>query len=473
MWARLPELGPNERRILLTCARLELDPQEEALVPELVAEPLDWDAIVYFARFHSVAPLLNRHLKRLPDPEQVPAGPRGRLLALAHRAAYQNRFMARENKELAGELNAAGVPVIVPHGLALVELLYGDLGLRPLIDLLYMVPRDRLETAGSMVLGRGYSPVRFRPRHATYQWLCPQRWYVKVDDSKLIVSLKAEPIGSLPRRHSFTFDRVREHARTVSITGERVLVLSPVDLVLYLCLQADTHAPFNQAALETTDPADLLLAEWSNNRLVRFTDIHEAVRRHRGELDWDRLAARARSCGIADAAHASLLLTEHLLGPTVPAEALEGLSGARPPRLRRALLGAVAQPPAGLSPQRLVASGWERMGHHRRKEFFRFLGLIEVAFPGLRALEAEKRTRSAPRLLGIAALQAATTLSRSVGTFLKDAPRMQEGVPWPQPAGRSGRADADGQTGGAWGDRRTNRAPERPRRPTPRDLDRA
>jgi Uncharacterised nucleotidyltransferase len=439
--ASLSELGPGERRLLLACARVELDPGDEGEVADLLHEPLDWDALVSFARLHSVAPLLHRHLNRLADPDLVPAPARRLLLALAHRAEYQNRIFARENAELAAELDAAGVPVIVPKGLSLVELVYGDLGLRPLIDLLFMVPRGRLEEAGRVVVGRGFSAMRVRPPHAAYQWLCPSRWYLREDGLPLLVLLKAEVIDNPPRRHRFTSDVLWRDARPASVSGRTVFTLAPVDQVLYLCLQADGHGSFNRAALGSMDPAELLFAKWSNNRLVRFVDIHEVIRHHRRDLDWDRVVARARSCGIDDAAHASLVLADRLLGAAVPAEVLDALSGSPRPRVRKAMLGAVATPPGRSSPRGILASGWEGLDERRRKEVLRLVGLLEVAFPGLRALRAEHETGSAPKLLGIAALQAATTVTRSVGMFLRATRRGQDGPRWPTPTG-SGRSPA-------------------------------
>jgi Uncharacterised nucleotidyltransferase len=437
----LPELGPNERRLLLTCARVELDSGHATAVGELVREPLDWDAIVSFAHLHSVASLVHRHLRDHVD--RVPVQARRRLLALAHRTAYQNRIFARESADLAADLQAVGLPVIVPKGVNVVELVYGDLGLRPLIDLLFLLPLAGFQPAAEVMLRRGYSEVQIRPPHAAYQWACPKRYYLKEDGFPLLVLHKAEMIDLPPRRHRFTSDRLWPHARFASVTGQKVLTLAPIDQVLYLCLQADNHGYLNRAALGEMDPAHLLFAEWSNNRLVRFTDINETIRHHRHELDWDRLVARARSCGVEDAAHASLLLTDRLLGRSVQPGVLEALSPGHRPRLRRALLVAVAEPRAPRLAGGARAARWERLGQRRQKELFRLIGFLEVAFPGLRAMRAEHREWSSPKLLGMLVLQAANTVSRSVGAVLRA--WMQRGgttqrPAWPKAVG--GRAKA-------------------------------
>jgi hypothetical protein len=425
--AALTDLGPSERRLLLTCARVDLDPTHEAAVGELLREPLDWDAIVFLARVHSVAPLVHRHLDELGG-GLVPERTRGELLALAHRAAYQNRIFARENAALVADFDAADVPVIVPKGIPVAELVYGDLDLRPMIDLLFLVAPHRLAAGGGVMLSRGFTAMRVRPPHAAYQWLCPQRWFRREDASRMFVLLKAHLVDAPPRRHRFTPERLWAEARPAP-AGQGYHMLGAIDQVLYLCLQGDSHGHFNSAALGGIEPADLLFAEWSHNRLVRFVDIHETVRRQREELDWDALVARARSCGIEDAAHSSLLMTNALLGPTAPAEAIGGLSGRPPPRLRRALLGSVSRRP----PRGVVASGWERLDQRQQKELFRLIGLLEVAFPGLRALRAEDPSLSMPALLGRVVLQAATTVARSVWMFVQAAVGRRGAARSPEP----------------------------------------
>ncbi len=54
----LPQLGPDERELILNCARIELDGPLLHRVEEILWRPLAWDAVLYFAELHSVASLL-------------------------------------------------------------------------------------------------------------------------------------------------------------------------------------------------------------------------------------------------------------------------------------------------------------------------------------------------------------------------------------------------------------------------------
>jgi hypothetical protein len=167
---RLPGLGEAERRLILDCARVELETPVARRIAETLRGPLAWDAIVAHAELHGVAPLLHHHLgghlgRDLTGQGAGPAGPaaippwaRQRLLRLSHRAAYRNLGFAEALAGVLDRLAEAGVPAVVLKGLSLVELVYGSPSLRPLIDLNLLVPRDRVETAAALLADRGYVP---------------------------------------------------------------------------------------------------------------------------------------------------------------------------------------------------------------------------------------------------------------------------------------------------------------------------
>jgi Uncharacterised nucleotidyltransferase len=417
---RVPTLGQDERRLLLRCARIELGTEREAEVTELLRAPLDWDAILFFARLHSVGSLLHRHVKRLGDPALVPDRARRGLLALYQRADYRNRMFARENTRLVEAMGTAGIPVIVQKGLPLAELVYGSLALRPLIDLIFMVPRGELMATGELLVSQGYSARPVPLRKAVYDWCCPQAWFLKNDRFKLRVLVKGEIINWAPR-HRFAPDKVWARAQPAEVAGARVLLLSPVDLVLYLCVTADSHGFFNQVALGEIDPAALVFDVWSHNRLVRFTDIHEVFVHHRGTLDWDAVANTARAYRIEAAARTSLLLTEQLFGQTLPDGVIDGLSPARGTPPRRALLTVATQRRPRRSLSGLAARAWAGVGLNRQRDMLWLTGLAELVFPSPGWLRATHGSPSRSRLIGLAGLQASRTLLHSTRAVVEAA----------------------------------------------------
>lgn len=350
----VPGLGPQETRLLLDCGRLEQSDERRAETERLMREPLAWDPILFHARLHSVAPLLYRHLSRIDRWDLLPDRVRSDLLRLYHRTAYQNRIFTGENRRLLDAFDAAGVPVLIQKGLPLVERVYGSLALRPLIDLVFLVPEGSTRTARDVLTGAGYRRQPVPPVEAAYRWCCPQLWCVADREMRIAVLLQSDLVN-WPRLHRFDPASLWWRASPAVVGGRRVHMLCPIDQVLYLCLQADNHGHFNRVAVDATDPVGLVLTEWTNNRLIRFTDLHAVIRHHAGDIDWRALIERARTGAIEDAVYTSLSLTNALLGPVVEPMVLDRLRVDRPRRLRGWIFRAIAPDVAVAGPRSMPA----------------------------------------------------------------------------------------------------------------------
>ncbi len=420
MRAKLSPLGDAERALLLACSRLRLGADHAAEASALLGRRLDWDQVVFYARLHSVAPLLRAHLKRLDGDGRVPPQAWEGLLRLSHRTAYQNRLYARENAALLESFEAAGIRTLIPKGLSLVERVYGDLGLRPLIDLMFMVPIDQLKDAEAVMEARGYAWKVPRPTQGFFRWSCPFALYRVRGEMHYSVLVLGNLI-TWPRLHWLDPVGVWRRARPAGVSGRTTLELSPEDLVLYLCVQADNHGFFNRCVPDRVDPVDLLFAEWSNNRLVRFVDLHEAIRHHSSVLDWGTMTTLAKESGLDGAAYASLRLTERLLGTGLDSFALETLKpeGSRH-RLRGMVTAALlaSSEDSGRATLRGRVGRWWKRRRPRTQLFLgRLLGWIEVSFPGLEAVGREYGMRGHTARLALYLLHAIRSVLRSVRSF--------------------------------------------------------
>jgi hypothetical protein len=413
MTTPLPPLGSAERRLLVHCARLDVDAERAAETAALMRQPLQWDAVLLHAWLHSVATLVRRHLKHAGIDTHVPPVAKQRLLQLAHATEFRNRLFRQEHMRLADALARAGIPIIVPKGLSLVELVYGGLALRPLIDLIYLVPADAVQAAAHALRVLGYAQQPLRPIDGAYRWCCPQLLFETVRPMRVQVLLQWDLVN-WPRLHRFLPEQLWRRAQPATLAGQPTLLLSPPDQVLYLCLQADNHGYFNRAALDSVAPADLLFATWSNNRLIRFTDIYEVARHCAPAIDWPALVERAQACGIAEAVATSLRLTTELLGPIAPGAAVAALGPPAPRRMRRTVFEALVAPRSTML-NRLVASVWERLSGYGQIRAARLMGLLEVMFPDGRTPRQRYGAQS-PLAMGAARVQhAAVALARSLG----------------------------------------------------------
>ena len=378
----VPSLGPRERQFLLSCGRLTLDAATRARAEQLLAEPLAWDAVLFHARLHSVASMLYHHIDAMGKWELVPEPSRLDLRRLYHRAGYQNHVFARENALLLRTFAEHGVPVIVQKGISLVERIYRKPALRPLIDLVFLTQQASTREAVAALRQLGYEERRLTPREMLYRWCCPQLYFVAERELTVAVLLQNDLVN-WPRIHRFSSALLWGRAERTTLGGQTSLVLSPVDQLLYLCLQADNHGSFNRVALQTADSQDLLFTEWTNNRQIRFTDIFEVATRYRADIDWDLLVERAREGEIEEAVFTSLTLTNRLLGPVAEPDILGRLLVERRSRLRRWLYQAITYNGSGAQGKvrNAVRQLWLDLPPRSQLHVGRVIGLIEFCFP--------------------------------------------------------------------------------------------
>ncbi|MEK6276717.1 MAG: nucleotidyltransferase family protein [Actinomycetota bacterium] len=419
--AEVPRLGTQERELLLLCARTTFSDPEAYRVDELLGQQLEWDALVWHARLHSVAPLLHNHLRGRRAYGDLPRGARRQLLALYHRTAYQNDRFAREGRVLIETFRAAGIEVIVAKGIALLELAYGHFALRPLIDLDFLIPSGKVQQSTSQLRELGYVREPMALVEGVYRWTCPQWVFTASRDIAVSVLVRCDLIN-WPRAHRFSPAGLWARAEPARVCGAEAMALSPVDLVLYLCAQADNQGYFNRVGLDHMRAADLLFAPWTNNRLIRFTDISEVIRQYAERIDWSLLVERARESELQEAVYVSLSLANSLLGPAAPPDVLEQLRSRPRHRLRGWIFDGVAhqaqhQGSASIG-KRLAGSIWIRGSEARLMWLARLLAFVELTFPDRRTLSILRGSRCQAGLLPAYSRHVASAVGRAVAGYL-------------------------------------------------------
>ena len=414
---RLPQLAPDERQLILNYARLDLDGPLLHQTEEILQRPLAWDAVLFFAELHSVAPLLHYHLKRLDGVGLIPPEARRRLLQLSHRAGYQNRHFSQALRELLEAFAEVGIPVIVLKGLSLVELIYGNLSLRPLIDLNILIPSEKLETAENLLLRMGYADSIPHPLQNFYRWLKSHVHLVRSGDFEVRLLLQWD-VEDGPRNHAIYLPHLWEEAQPARLSGCDALIPSAHDFVLYLCLQPNKHGYINVPALHVEDLASLVFAEWSNNRLIRFTDIYEAIKHHQGTIDWEVLIERARASGTEGSVYTSLYWVTKLLGPVVEPWVINSLRPPSPRRFRKWLFEALVEDnKSAKSVKASFMAWWLTMQKRSQLRLLTLLKFFEFIFPRRDELKLYYRLHSERAVFAVYLFHVGKSLFRGVLGF--------------------------------------------------------
>lgn len=147
---------PSPADSLVTwCARPSMP---DALVPELRRRAglvADWDTVLDLAEVHGLGPLLGTHLKAwVPD---IPPRVARQFTALLLWNRRANAVLFRVLGDVIDALRDAGVEALVLKGPALVPLVYGDAGLRPITDLDLLVPAHQAVPAQRVLAGMGFA----------------------------------------------------------------------------------------------------------------------------------------------------------------------------------------------------------------------------------------------------------------------------------------------------------------------------
>ncbi|HWM94015.1 MAG TPA: nucleotidyltransferase family protein [Thermoanaerobaculia bacterium] len=323
-----------EDRLLFAVTRQDFLGEHREAVDILARGPMRWEEVAATAERHGVAPIAGANLKRCGLGEPVA----GRF----ERALFENALIkAREAERLAegiGRLREAGYQVMLLKGVALDLLVYRE----PWV----VVSKDAdllLRPEPGRRLAEDERDVRRSLYRSGIECDVPRHHDVDMN-------------GALPVR----FDRIWEGARKIGFHGQEAFVMAPEDLLISLCVNSCRKRFF---------------------RLKSLFDVAESVRRL--ELDWGRLAGRAREDRCERIVYAALHATMETLGCEVPAGVLDALEV---PRTRVLLIrrlvtrflrrGSLESPPSPWLPyatyrwgQALrslrVALTWEPPAHRR------------------------------------------------------------------------------------------------------------
>jgi len=278
--------------LLAACSEI---PRKErtARLRLLLREPVRWNFLFDLAERHGTQPLLYQALVEIED-----AIPREQVSAIER--SYQTNlhkalFLSRELIRIVEHLSALGIEVMPYKGLALAELIYGDIALRQSGDIdLLIHPRD-LPRIRDAVGELGYTPHFSFSAAEERAYL--QSGYECAFDGAAGPNLLELQWAIHPRFYAIDFDMTGLFRRAVKVTvaGHPMKTPSPEDLLLVLSAHAAKHV-------------------WG--RLVWLCDIARIL--SLPTLNWNSIASQAQTLGIVRIVRVTMILANRLLGATIP-----------------------------------------------------------------------------------------------------------------------------------------------------------
>ncbi|MBM3166611.1 MAG: nucleotidyltransferase family protein [Chloroflexi bacterium] len=287
--------------LLLYCLGMGTDETRAARLEQLSTS--DWDDLIQQSARHGATPLLYRRFTTNSTNTHIPTTVMQRLREIYLYSAKENIRLYHELAKVLKTLQNDGIPVIALKGACLAEVVYGNIALRPMGDVDLLVRRTDLSRVEEKLLEMGYGS----PEHPSIEEQCEKAQHLVGFTKPEAILIEIHWTIETPTSpFKVDVDGLWKRARPATIAGVKVLVLSPEDLILHLCLHGSLHHKFRFG-------------------LKPFCDIAETIRHYWDEMDWEQVQLRAHQWGVSKCVYLTLYLARELLKAAVPDEVLEAL----------------------------------------------------------------------------------------------------------------------------------------------------
>jgi hypothetical protein len=284
---------------LLLTAACSPNLNDDKLV-SLLKAPVCWKRLFEMADQHGAQPLLHQTLSsaHIVSQSLVPADEMAALAQSYQANLHKALLLSRELLRIVDALYAASIEFLPYKGLALAELAYGDIALRPAGDIDLLIHPQDLARTRSALRPLGYVP--HQPLSEAEERAYLKSGYECVFDGVAGRNLVEVKWAIQPRFYSVNFDidGLFRRAASVNVAGHSMRTLSPEDSILVLSVHAAKHA-------------------WA--RLVWLCDIARIMAL--ANLDWVWIQSQAKDLGIARIVRITMLLIQRLLNAEIPESA--------------------------------------------------------------------------------------------------------------------------------------------------------
>lgn len=279
-----------------------------ATVAPLSREDQVWETIIRDATAQDLLPLLSRYLKASDVSRRPPAALLDQINENIVGLVARNVLLAQELASILEAFEAREVACVPMRGLALAELLYGDIAARPMGDLDLLVRKEELQGVATILKGLGFRELDHRPGFArafsyALEFFKDRHGWVIVEPHWTI----AYP----PFVDRVDMEAVWKRCKRGRIVGVETWLLDPVNLLVHLCLH--------------------LIHQGEHVPLLWFYEIDRLIRQENAALDWAEVSRLARQSGLELLLAEALGQVKVLFESPIPEHVLSQLRAQRAP----------------------------------------------------------------------------------------------------------------------------------------------
>jgi putative nucleotidyltransferase-like protein len=305
----------HEDRMLLACARVNLDDPTRHEIEEVARGGIDWQTVFERSKVEGTSSLLYVHLTQIPSvASRIPPSIVSRLQGIYQANWARNSVLTDQWSEVMTLFEQAGVPSITHKGMALIHQVYPDMGLRPMADIDLLI-----RPADLPAVRQTFQTAGFRTPDETQQVEEAFRSFLHFVRNSSVIDLHWEIAHYTRFEGIIRVDHpgLWRRARPLVVGRTRGLTLCPEDMLLHLALHLTLGSEFG--------------------RLMWLTDIDTVLRQYAGEMDWEKLLGEATRWRLRTILAYTLRVLRESFGSPVPPEIAPRLL---PGRLRQIALNA-------------------------------------------------------------------------------------------------------------------------------------
>jgi len=193
------------------------------------------------------------------------------------------------------ELDSAEVPVMLIKGFALSEVIYNDIGVRPMSDIDLLVPYNDFKSAEKVLKRAGYNEVVNKKFSGPIAQHAFHSQFAKKENGLQIILELHHDLSN--KTHPFNAEHYWRRAVQHSFGQNKALIMEPNDLLVYLSLHACRH---------------------NFNRILWLCDIAQVMVIYKNLLDWKSLVKISQESKSNIAIFYSIYLVHHLFNIQIP-----------------------------------------------------------------------------------------------------------------------------------------------------------
>jgi len=279
-----------EQKILACSTEVHSDLSQQQRMRQLMSHDMDVGHLIKMANKEGLTGLLYKSLMKSGVLEALDQKQREKFQSIYYQTVLFNLKLIQDLKEALSLLNQRKIKVVLLQGIALLQQIYDDIGLRPMTDIDLWVLQKDYPGLISLLCSQGYQrdsiyPNTFRKGSTIFDFHTHILWADRIRAHKLLLAKSQECIYH--DTHVIDFD------------GQEALCLSKYDQVIYLSLHALKHHV---------------------DKLIWLADIKNLLVSWKSS-DWKLLMNRARELGQEKTVSYIFFLLLHLFDFYPPQEA--------------------------------------------------------------------------------------------------------------------------------------------------------